>query len=325
MAENPKDANGRLQLNMPRYDQSTFRGRAKHFFNVTDPRNLFVTAAQLDAAKKLVENYRIGKEAKSVSDADVWKAKKLYDSAYHPDTGEKQFIFGRMSAQVPCNMAITGAMMTFYKTTPAVVFWQWFNQTFNAIVNYTNRSGDAEITNSMLLQAYLSATGCALGTALGLNALVKKLPPLVGRFVPFAAVAAGNCVNIPLMRQRELLHGIPVFDDNGNRLGDSKVAAKRAIAMTVISRITMALPGMCIPPFFMNRLEEKAFMKRMPWLASPIQILMVGFCLVFATPLCCAIFPQKSSLALDKLEAELQESIRKKDLQIDHIFFNKGL
>ena len=58
MAENPKDANGRLQLNKPRYDQSTFLGRAKHFFNVTDPRNLFVTAAQLDAAKKLVENYR---------------------------------------------------------------------------------------------------------------------------------------------------------------------------------------------------------------------------------------------------------------------------
>lgn len=58
MAENPKDANGRLQLNIPRYDQSTFIGRAKHFMNVTDPRNLFVTAAQLDAAKKLVENYR---------------------------------------------------------------------------------------------------------------------------------------------------------------------------------------------------------------------------------------------------------------------------
>lgn len=324
MAEAAKDANGRLILDKPRWDQNSFKGRAKHFFSVTDPRNLLATAANLEAAKILVNEYKLGLEPKGISDDEVWQAKKLFDSAYHPDTGELQIIYGRMSAQVPMNMTITGAMMTFYRTTPAVIFWQWVNQSFNALVNYTNRSGDAEISTGMLMKAYFSATGAALTVALGLNTVVKNLPPLVGRFVPFAAVAAANCVNIPLMRQRELLHGIPVFDADGNKLGESKVAAKYAVGMTVFSRITMAAPGMSLCPIIMNQLDKKAFMKRMPWLASPIQIGLVGVILVFATPMCCAIFPQVSSLSINSLETEVQESIRKKT-DSTKVFFNKGL
>lgn len=43
---------------------------------------------------------------------------------------------------------------------------------------------------------------------------------------------------------RELKIGIPVTDENGNRLGESANAAKQAITQVVISRILMAAPGM---------------------------------------------------------------------------------
>ena len=58
MTEAPKDVNGRLQIDKPRWNQDTFTGRAKHFFTVTDPLNLLATNVQLESAKILVEKYR---------------------------------------------------------------------------------------------------------------------------------------------------------------------------------------------------------------------------------------------------------------------------
>ncbi|KAK2166738.1 hypothetical protein LSH36_36g08017 [Paralvinella palmiformis] len=314
---------GAVNLDEPRYDQGTYMGRAKHFFITTNPLNLFVTSTTLEHAKEIVEGYRKGILVKQLTEDELWKAKHLYDSAYHPDTKDKMLLIGRMSAQVPMNMTITGMMMTFYKTTPAVVFWQWINQSFNAIVNYTNRSGDNPISTQRLGVSYVAATTAATATALGLNKMVKNLPPLVGRYVPFAAVAAANCINIPLMRSRELTEGIPVFTEDNTRIGNSKNAAMKAIPQVVISRIIMATPGMMIPPILMQRLE-RGILKKYPVLNAPIQVLLVGVLLVFATPMCCALFPQKSSMAVSKLEPELKKHLEELGKTDEIIYFNKG-
>lgn len=60
--------------------------------------------------------FRIGKEPPGTTQDKILTAKKLYEGAFHPDTGDLQNLFGRMSFQVPGGMAVTGAMLTFYRS-----------------------------------------------------------------------------------------------------------------------------------------------------------------------------------------------------------------
>lgn len=219
--------------------------------------------------------------------------------------------------------------MTFYKSTPAVIFWQTMNQSFNAIVNYTNRNASVGVTNEQLGMAYIGATSASVVTALGFNKLIASSPNLsgglVGRLVPLVAVAAANCVNIPLMRQEEIKNGIGIELQDGTEVALSKVAAIDALKQVIPSRIGMAIPGMFIPPVVMNYLDTTALYKKQSWLKAPTTVLMTGLCLTFSTPLCCALFPQQSSIALESLESELQLELSKKYPNTKVFYYNKGL
>uniref|UniRef100_A0A672F988 Sidoreflexin n=1 Tax=Salarias fasciatus TaxID=181472 RepID=A0A672F988_SALFA len=296
-----------FDIDAPRWDQSTFMGRLKHFFNITDCRTAILPDSRLDEAKALVDSCRAGSIPPGTTEEQLHYAKKLYDSAFHPDTGDRMNIIGRMSFQVPGGMAITGCMLQFYRTVPAVVFWQWVNQSFNALVNYTNRNAASPITPKQIGIAYVTATSTALATAVGLNLYTKKAPPLVARWVPFAAVAAANCVNIPMMRQQEILNGISVTDENGNKLGHSKKAAVKGITQVVISRITMAAPGMSMKGRFHKSFHLVYFSHRGSLPPPPPS------------------FPC-SSMAVSKLEPDLRDSIRSQyGDAVQHVYFNKGL
>ncbi|XP_062071273.1 sideroflexin-2 isoform X2 [Lepus europaeus] len=299
-----------FNIDAPRWDQGTFLGRVKHFFNITDPRTIFLPERELDWAKATVEKSRMGVVPPGTQVEQLLYAKKLYDSAFHPDTGEKMNVIGRMSFQVPGGMIITGFMLQFYRTMPAVIFWQWVNQSFNALVNYTNRNAACPTSVRQMALAYFTATTTAVATAVGMNMLTKRAPPLVGRWVPFAAVAAANCVNIPMMRQQELIQGISVKDRSHNEIGQSRRAAAVGITQVVISRITMAAPGMILLPIVMERLEKLHFMKRVRVLHAPLQVML------------CGCFELPASY----LEPELRDTIKAKYGELmPHVYFNKGL
>ncbi|XP_049880807.1 sideroflexin-1-3-like [Pectinophora gossypiella] len=314
-----------IDINKPRYDQDTYIGRAYHFFRLTNPLNVFATEKELNEAKVIVEAVKYShKVPKGYTEDQVWRMKYLYDSAFHPDTGEKMILIGRMAAQAPMNTIITGGMVTFYKTTAATVFWQWINQTFNAIVNFTNRSGDAPLSKSAILTSYLCACGGALTTALYLNSKVKNMKnPVYARLVPFAAVCGANFINIPMMRNNELRFGTPVTTKEGEKLGNSTRAAFVGIGLVCISRILMATPGMILTPLIMNWATNAGWFCKRPNAMVPFQIALVGLCVTFATPLCCAIFPQMMYISPSSLEPHIQEAAKKR--KAEYVYFNKGL
>ncbi|CAG5120088.1 unnamed protein product, partial [Candidula unifasciata] len=216
-------------------------------------------------------------------------------------------------------------------STGAVIFWQWANQSFNALVNYTNSNATTEVNTKRLLTAYVSATGSALVVALGLKrVLAKRSSPLMQRFVPFAAVAAANAVNIPLMRQSEITQGVAVMDENGNYVTKSKYAAVKGISQVVLSRIFMAAPSMTILPVFMERLEKTRLFLRHKWLSGLCQVLFSGLILLVTVPAGCALFPQRCSISsrqLSLLDSDRLQELKntgRTDLP-ERLYFNKGL
>ena len=58
-----------------------------------------------------------------------------------------------------------------------IVLGQWLNQSFNAVVNYTNRNAKSDVTGRQIAVAYVGATSGAVAAAAGMNLLVEVRTP----------------------------------------------------------------------------------------------------------------------------------------------------
>ncbi|XP_072765033.1 sideroflexin-2-like [Anoplolepis gracilipes] len=324
----------RIDVDKPLWSQDTYFGRWMHYAFITDCRTIFVPTKKLWEAKKLCEDYKVGKEPESLQRKDIIYAKKLRDSAFHPDNGEFMHVIGRMSFQLPSSVAITAAMLTFYRSAYGVIVCQLVNQGFNAFVNYTNRNAmsDEPQDTNVIQQAFVLATAASCAAALGFRRLLSGRGTILARFVPFCAVAAGNIVNLPIMRQREIARGIPIFVKNEDEvcIMKSQVAAVKGISECVLSRIIMAAPGMLMIPIITQRMQPYCFYQVRPWIALPVEIGLCALSLLIMIPSALAIYPQKNSMKpeLLKICPEEYEIFQEKMGQRkypDLVYYNKGL
>ncbi|KAE8365567.1 Tricarboxylate carrier-domain-containing protein [Aspergillus caelatus] len=252
---------------------------------------LFTSSAGLQNAKDLLTKYRSG-QIQSMS-PELWQAKKIVDSTLHPDTGEPVLLPFRMSCYVFSNLIVTAGMLIPGMKWKGTLAWQIANQSLNVAINSANANKSTPLSTAGMIKSYLMAVSASCSVALGLNSIVPRLKSvspstkvILGRLVPFAAVASAGALNVFLMRGEEIRQGIDVYPftsvareevDTGEKvpvtsLGKSQKAATIAVGETAISRVVTSTPVMVIPPLLLLRFQKTELLKRRPYLAMPINI-----------------------------------------------------
>ncbi|BGP58360.1 Sideroflexin FSF1 [Rhodotorula sphaerocarpa] len=329
-----------IDITRPRYDTKSYFGRVRHFASITSPLTLLASPSDLRNAQQLLKEYQdgVGEGRKAWGHEDqygIWKAKQLVESSIHPDTGEPVPLPFRLSAFVPTNLVIVAGMLMPNPSLKSVIFWQWANQSLNVAVNYSNANKSISMSTSEIASAYGVATLASCSIAVGLSQLVPRLRvapttrALLGKLVPFAAVASAGCVNIGLMRWKEMRDGISVYPPSNPEtgrpdntvLGKSSIAGTYAVGQTAASRVLTNIPTLILPPLIMTLLEKRGVFNRPGGrrLNTVTHIGLIGLSLLVFLPPAIAAFPSRAEIDPKKLEKRFEE------VPYGHVEFSKGL
>ncbi|KAE8384441.1 Tricarboxylate/iron carrier [Aspergillus alliaceus] len=327
---------GTRELPASQYDLTTYLGRVRQCADLSDP------SVGLQNAKELLTNYKLGQIQNMTP--ELWQAKKVVDSTIHPDTGEPVLLPFRMSCYVFSNLIVTAGMLIPGMKWKGTLGWQIANQSLNVAINSANANKSAPLTTAGMIKSYLMAVSASCSVALGLNSIVPRLKSvspsakiILGRLVPFAAVASAGALNVFLMRGEEIRQGIDVypFTSEPNEtihageerlvattsLGKSQKAATIAVSETAISRVVTSTPVMVIPPLLLLRFQKTALLKKRPYLAMPINIGLVFLTSAFALPFALGVFPQRLIVNSDSLE----ERFHGRGGENGQVAFNRGI
>ena len=288
-----------------------FVSRLWHFGAVTNPLNCLATAEELDAA-----------EAAYVDDRSVTT---LYESAFHPDTGDRIPLVGRMCFQAPGCAILAACMLVWHRSLPGTLFLQWVNQSFMAVCNYSNRNAADEAERDDVLAPYLGATFGSMATAV---ALKRALPARWSVLVPAASISVASIVNVPSMRSGELRHGLVVEDARGDALeARSRAAAAFAVGAVTASRILNGCADLVVAPALVGAAKARGWRvahSTNPAVTVPLYASLCFATLALSTPLVCSLVPQRSSLGAPWLDDGVAAELRARDAP-PRVFFNKGL
>ena len=241
------------------------------------------------------------------------RAVSLVNSAVSRDTGEEIPHMMRMCAFVPINIPILFGMLTMPASPANTIFWQWFNQSFNAGLNYGNRNASSTYTTKDLAIGYSAAVGASITMALTLSKALSGVSKgmtgaklvLINSIIATMASGTAGFFNTYLMRRVEMNSGIEIYSDAAltQKLpAPSKECARLAIMETAYSRIFLSMGCLMTPAVIFFGIDRLGRTPTQPKFKIPYEIAVFIFALMVALPGSIALFPQTASIKREVLE-----------------------
>jgi len=237
--------------------------------------------------------------------------------------------------------------------TRGTLAWQITNQSLNVCINSANANKSTPLSYPTLAKSYILAVSASCTVALGLNSMVPRLRhvspstrTILGRLVPFAAVASAGALNVFLMRGEEMRRGIDIFpsaavtptqtsdadgeengfpETDGQSLGKSRTAARLAVSETALSRVLNSTPIMVLPPLLLVRLQKTEWLKARPRMVLPLNLGLILTTSLFALPLALGAFPQRQSIDVRRLEEGFWDLVPGDEGASGRVEFNRGI
>ncbi|CAI2369335.1 unnamed protein product [Moneuplotes crassus] len=332
-----------FDLSTPEYDQDTYMGRFLTFLQTQNPLLTFATTSKIHAAQNTLAEYEAQRQI-AINKDNIYKitrtkAKELREAQYlisscvHPDTNKILAPWQRFCSYSVFNIPIGFGLLLCEQTVAAIIFWQCINQTYNAVLNYSNRNASSNSDTKGLLKAYCAAVICSITIGLLVKAL---LSPYFAYFegstqhffsflISLSACGSAGVANVLIMRASEMKEGIALTDAKGNEFGKSPIIGKNAVIKTALSRIFLPILPLLLPTLTFFLMETIGLVPEDILTKIMIESMVIFLSLSFAPPIGLAIFKQKNKVPVTGLEMKFHNLVDSDGKRITELYYNKGL
>ncbi|XP_012497869.1 PREDICTED: sideroflexin-4 [Propithecus coquereli] len=303
-------------------EPQSFVRRFLQWTELLDPLNLFISVENIEKARQLLftNEDASGHALEYQTIREAWKRSL---STVHPDSGRPIPALFRPAAFLPFTMPTVFLSMMPAKGMMSVVLPQVSLYAYTTAFNIINgnESYSRQTPESIVLGAGVIASSTFFGLIPYLIQMKYSLDnPWIKRVLPVALLTHVSAMNVFASRGFEPIRGIEVMDKEGNVIGHSRRAGRKAVQETAISRAVLFGTSALIPEVFASFFKRTQFFLKNPrslWTAKlSCTVLMMGL----MVPVSFSMFPQIGRIQCSNLEEEIRSSTEETEL-----FYNRGV